>query len=228
MAVPVSYTDLTFKQYLRDEVLKTIFIELGWFDIVLPPSIGHVYTIQGSGAVGSWNAGYVDTLPLAVTIPQGASVTLNGVTTTTKVIAKKGETRILINASIPTFGTGYTGTHTTTVAEEYNAMSVAAYDGMLNETLFRLGIDTLTGYTDIKRLRMYGRREAWRHAMWATAGDYDTASENQTLNRELVYAQAKELFFIELYRIEKLEAGVAGDSESDYFTESGQINPVWS
>lgn len=228
MAVPTSYTDSEFKKYIRDEVLAVIFTELGWVDAELPPAIGHVYTIQGAGTDGTWN-GYVDTEELPVTIPSGGTVVLNGVSRTTRAIAYKGETRILINGAGLTFGESYSGSHTTAVAESYDPMSVNAYDAILNETMLRLGITTLVGYTDIKKLRLFGRREAWRHAMWATAGDYDFTTPNQVVERALVYEQSKEMFLREDRRIKDgAELSSRFDSQPDYFTEAGEIEPVWS
>jgi hypothetical protein len=64
----------------------------------------------------------------------------------------------------------------------------------LNEALLAYGVADIADADDIAKLRALARREAWRAAAAATAGDYDFEADGGRYNRSQVHAQALAAF----------------------------------
>ncbi len=73
-----------------------------------------------------------------------------------------------------------------------------AYAEPVNEALLVYGTDdiaTVTGATNIRKLRAIARVEAWRKVMATTSGDYDFRREDGAqYSRSQAYAQAEGMF----------------------------------
>jgi len=68
------------------------------------------------------------------------------------------------------------------------------YDEVLNDTLLSYGVDAVTaisGRDNIRKVRLFARREVWRHVVDETAGDFDIKTLAGTMTRSQINAQAR-------------------------------------
>ena len=71
------------------------------------------------------------------------------------------------------------------------------YDEVLNETLLAYDTDdvtSITGRSNLLKLRTLSRREVWRAVMGEVSGDYDFEDEAGNNKRSQVYRQAQGMF----------------------------------
>lgn len=67
------------------------------------------------------------------------------------------------------------------------------YQESINETLLEMGVSLISEITtvdDIRRLRTLARRNAWKHVVSTTAGNYAFSADGGTYNREQIHAHA--------------------------------------
>jgi len=77
----------------------------------------------------------------------------------------------------------------------WTTLTAIPYPAIATESVLAYGgIATVGQATDIAKLRAFGRREAWRAVMEATAADYDFGAESLTTRRSQVHQQAAALF----------------------------------
>jgi hypothetical protein len=167
-------TEQEFKDYIADEVLLAIKGEMMWEFTKLPDPITKRYTMAfEQNSFGS--STYTSKSPLGVEIPANSTLFIVGLDTPVENI-----TPIFTDTTVVTFDDDYTNLlslyYDVTEVPYYRPQSIRTYNAILNETLIRVGATDITEVPD-KKLRDYGRREAWRHIMWATVGDYGYSSE---------------------------------------------------
>lgn len=68
------------------------------------------------------------------------------------------------------------------------------YAEAVNETLLAYDISDIADATDIKKVRVLARREAWRKVMDETAGHYDVSADDASYKRSQLHEQAKANF----------------------------------
>lgn len=101
--------------------------------------------------------------------------------------------------------TGYTdATFATFVRDEvlqevasvlaWTDLASAHYGGIATETLLAAGVADFAAATDVRLLRLLGRREAWHAVAQATASDYDYTGETAGSKRSQVHQQAMALW----------------------------------
>lgn len=206
MAIPTNYTRETFADYLKDEVLFEGANHLQWLDIQEATSVHDGKAVVLSG---STSEDWLTVEPLTEVIPPSTTLTmtLTGHTFVTKAITHyPGDTRIEVTTNL---ANNYTNPAYRTVT--YSGVPALPriqnpiYDAIIDETLFRAGlgteIESITGIENIKRLRMFGRREVWRMAMQNMVTEYDYASVAGVTNRSDAKIAVTTLFSIEDQRV---------------------------
>lgn len=249
------YTYETFADFLQFEALSDTAIELGWTDVhesiddgqtplateVRLDSITGVPNrarLVGEGEITiSGAAGATKTInPVSeYDIPAGTVISFDanfakGVNTAIVLNAvAKGASSITFTASNAFTGKGYFYNDVTLdpivpVTRIYNPV----YTAITDNTLLALGQTSLSEFdtiTELYKLRLYGRREAWKMAMQSLAADYPYRSEVGNGGRHDVYIHCKEMFMELDLRISQLygEAREGVFKQSQYFTPSTTV-----
>ena len=217
--IPTSnYTREKFSDYLEFEVLLETARDLNWtsyspdYDPTAAQNptavLGLTNPTQGDGWIVIDDATTSATHAIGYTgfdIPSGTKITVNGTVRTTSGAVAKGATSIT-----------FTGSFTTTVGQKgffSNPKSLVRVqstdiDGIIDETLLKLDVTDITSITsidDIRKLRLYGRRECWAAVMQSVASYYDYGTdEGGSVSRSDVYTSAKQNFELEDERIKLL------------------------
>ena len=108
------------------------------------------------------------------------------------------------------------------------------YQSIIDQTLILMGktdITTVTGRENVKKLRLFGRREAWKFAMQALAADYGYRTDAGTSGRSDVYHHCKRIYQDEDLRISMMygEAREQSMKNSQYYTptQRSKIKVRW-
>lgn len=184
--IPDFYTRDTFSDYLEFEVLYETSRDLGWVSYspfynptnpltpyaetgLTNPKQGDAYIVMNDAATSATHT----IGPSDFAIPSGTKITIGSTVRTTSGAVAKGADSIT-----------FTGSFTTAIGDKgyfANPLGLvrvqdAHLDGIIDETLLRLGVDditTITSTAGLRKLRLYGRRECWSAVMQSTAGYYD-------------------------------------------------------
>lgn len=81
------------------------------------------------------------------------------------------------------------------------------YEAITDVVLFKMNktdIASITSVSEKRKLRLFGRREAWGFAMQALAADYNYTSHAGSVNRFELYLHAREMFTYESNRIDSI------------------------
>lgn len=203
MAIPTNYTNETFSDWLQDQLLLDTAQELGWLDIVnhVPAHTGTLTLLATSDAGTST----LTVVPLVEDIPAGTTITNGGQTGDVAVFTPAGSTTVTLTA--PHANQWTTGTVFSFDVDEVLAVRNPIYESIIDEILARLAITditTLTTPAQIRKLRIFARREVWRFAMQSLAADYDYNSGAELVLRSQVYEHARTLFEQENFRVRQL------------------------
>jgi hypothetical protein len=240
--IPASYTTETFSDYLQFEVMIELSLQLGWTDLVPAINPTAVVNIIGIGETRAGdgrltisvtaNSATQTILPSQFYIPAGTKVMLG---TFQRVVLNAVE----VGGTSVTFTTSWNGTKGETgtfyAAPANPRQRNPQYEAIIDETLFRLGVDditTITGLDNIRKLRHFGRREVWRAVMQNVAGEFSFQTNDQTggTNFHGVYEQAKSAFQIEDARINSIYAetnplGLTGGVRA--ISSTGKVRARW-
>lgn len=214
MTVPTSYTTDQFIDFLRRDVLYRTAMEIGWYDVPRT-AISEVMVVRDA-SIGDT---VIKIAPAEVALGVVGAQWLfsNGVTATQTATVAANATSLPVSAltaAIPVnhVGAGYT---------VFGAVN-PAFEAILNQTLDEAGFEDISDVTTlehVKRLRMYGRREAWKAAARVCVGDYDYTDDGGGGNRSQLYNQVFRLFQIEDARVRRFyetqdNAGVPVEANS--------------
>lgn len=193
--IPSVYTYETLADYIKDEVLLGAALDLGWIDLS-PDEPTEGFLIATANYTGT-------TVPIAYSeenIPAGTRIYAGAAARTTVNDIKEGDTTFTASSSM-TVTQGVKMNYYIPAARIRNPV----YTYMIDEALMRLGspdIESLTSEYQIRQLRMFARREAWRAAMQTSASDFDYTTDTTGTIRSGVYNHAVQLYDIENARIE--------------------------
>lgn len=203
MSIPANYTVDSFSDWLKDHVLIDTAQELGWID---NPAAKTGYTANFTMATTS-NAGTntLTVVPLQDYLKSGKTLHYGGYTGVASTNYPAGSTTIVLTGTH--LGQWTAGTSGTFDVDSTTRVINPIYASIINETLARMGVDditTLTTPAQIRKLRIFGRREVWRMAMQYLASDYDYNSGAEQVLRSQVYEHARILFEQENLRVRHL------------------------
>lgn len=121
--------------------------------------------------------------------------------------------------------------HVADVLEWDTTDDLAIYEDILDEALLQLGytdVSSVSGDENIRKLRMFGRIEAWRKVQSNSCGDINMGAEGGNYQREQVFVMAgQQLDSAEgdyVYEFEQDETPVLRNPYSSY---SGRVKVGW-
>lgn len=215
MPIPsANYTRETFADYLEFEVLYETARDLTWtsyspyYNPLLtadpPINTGLTNPIQGDSVI--WIAAVATSAtqtisPVPYAVPSGTKINFSGtIRTLASDYPAMGNTMVFTASFTSALGDkGVFANPLANVRVQHEQL-----DAIIDETLIRLGIDditTLSSVEQLRKLRLYGRRECWLAVMQATTGYYDYATVEVTVQRNDIYTSARLNFEIEDRRI---------------------------
>ncbi len=222
-------TEQEFKDYIADEVLLVVKGELMWEFTKIPDTVTKRYTWDArinAAPSGPYNPSqlFFTRSPIGVEMPAGTVVNkVGGGTLTLLKPVFEDSTRMEVTVIQPYTSSQYFYYDKVEIPP-YRYQSVRAYNAITNETLIQLGVTDITTVA-IKKLKDYGRREAWRHAMWATVGDYDYISQTAGFSRTANHVRSAEMFNFEDINIRNLYSEKSsGIGATSY---NAKIRGVW-
>lgn len=197
MALPTSYTEETFEDYLKYEVLQDTAFSLGWAtDIPITPVTWKVTLVSSDSGAKIFRV-----LPLKYPIKKDTTLSFYHRSTN----ALLGSTSLVENAFTDAdYIVGDTVLGVVSPSVLYRAevttgeipTTEPVFPSIITDTLGVLGVSDITSLTgdDLIKLRVRGRVELWHKVMAFTSFDYAYANQGGQLQRQEVYINAAEMY----------------------------------
>ncbi len=215
--IPATYTRETFADYLQFEVLYETANDLGWTSYLAPTSpyaypedfitvgitdmrVGDAFIVFADTPSSATH----DIMPSLYDIPSGTKMTLS-----VGGAIKETLGDIAIGDDSATFTTAFALINIGDKGLFFNSLiglreQHPQYNAIIDEILLKLNADDIESISDIRKLRLFGRREAWAAVMQTTSSYYDYATINGAVNRSNIYESARTNFEMEDQRVRSL------------------------
>jgi hypothetical protein len=229
MSVPTSYDYNTFAVYLHDEVLRQVAHEMFWdVEAGSDAVAGAAQVVTVNGATTDQEKSItVDALPAA--IYAGNQITFTGHATTyiAALDMPLGTTELFVYP----YADGVIPDNTVGSYVPFQPRKThPVYRAITDEALLALGLTEISqvqGMKAVHQLRARARVEAWRAVLSNAVGDVDTYVEGNLMQREQVFAAAKEQLDYAEQEYQQL-FGYAQQFEPQYTTSSrGTVRARW-
>ncbi len=228
MAVPSSYDYNAFAGYIKNEVLRLVAEAMGWtYEAGADVSVAAAQVITLNGATTDNSPTItVDAIPTA--IYEGNEITFTGHATTYHAVKDypAGTTSIRVFPYV----NGVIADNTVgSYVPQTKLTTHPVYRYITEEALVLLGytdISEVSGTTNLRRLRMVARIEAWRAVMGNTVSDVNVEHAGESYNRMQVYFQAIEQIKIAQEEYNRFYEEIVPDSQTTPLYVSSQRTQV--